>query len=328
MQPVLTRREWLAGTSAAGVAMMADGATTQQAVRAETQSTGKAPFRFCLNTSTIRGQKLTLEEEIDIAAKTGYTGIEPWMREINEYMEAGGNLNDLKKRISDAGLIVESAIGFASWIVDDDEKRAQGLESAKKDMDLLRQIGGLRIAAPPVGATQQTDLDLFKAANRYRDLLELGEKMDVTPQVEVWGFSKSLSRLGETAFVAIESGHKNACLLPDVYHIYKGGSDFGGLGFVNGRSIHVFHMNDYPADPPRETVSDQHRVYPGDGIAPLQDILTSIYKAGFRGALSLELFNPEYWKQDAMTVARTGLNKMQAVVDQFLSTRSDVSTES
>jgi len=171
-------------------------------------------------------------------------------------------------------------------------------------------------------------LDLFKAAERYRALLKLGEKMGVTPQIEVWGFSSSLSRLGETAFVAVESGHKNACLLPDVYHIYKGGSDFAGLSFVNGRSIHVFHMNDYPADPPRESIGDKHRVYPGDGVAPLQDILGMLYDSGFRGALSLELFNPDYWKQDALTVARTGLEKMQNVVDRFLSNRQSPSRKS
>ena len=32
------------------------------------------PFGYCLNTSTIRGQKLPLVEEIEIAAKAGYTG--------------------------------------------------------------------------------------------------------------------------------------------------------------------------------------------------------------------------------------------------------------
>jgi hypothetical protein len=30
--------------------------------------------------------------------------------------------------------------------------------------------------------------------------------------------------------------------------------------------------------------------------------------------LSLELFNRDYWKQDALEVARTGLQKMRAVV--------------
>ncbi len=275
-------------------------------------------FKYCLNTSTIRGQELPLDAEVDLAAKAGYDAIEPWMREIDKFIQDGGSLTDLGKRIRDHGLTVESAIGFAEWIVDDDEKRAKGLDQAKRDMENLRKIGGTRIAAPPTGATNQTDLSLPKAAERYRKLLELGVETGVTPQVEVWGFSKSLSRLGETLFVAVESAHPRACVLPDVYHLYKGGSDFEGLKLLAGRGVHVFHMNDYPADFPREKITDADRVYPGDGVAPLGAILRTLRDNGFAGVLSLELFNRDYWKQDAQAVARTGLEKMKTSVQKAL----------
>ena len=268
--------------------------------------------------STVRGQKLSLPEQVELAAAAGYDGIEPWIREIQEFQQAGGSLGDLRKRISDVGLTVDSAIGFAEWIVDDEQQRAAGLETAKRDMDLVRQIGGNRIAAPPAGATRQTNLDLMHAAERYRALLELGAQMEVVPQLELWGFSTSLSRLGEVAFVAIESGHRDACILPDVYHIYKGGSSFDGLRLIDGNRVHVFHMNDYPAQPPRDSIRDADRVYPGDGVAPLRAILQDLFASGFQGALSLELFNPTYWEQDALAVAKTGLEKMKASVEKSL----------
>ncbi|QDV53763.1 sugar phosphate isomerase/epimerase family protein [Gimesia fumaroli] len=312
MQTNLNRREMLAATGGA----LAAGFTASPSASAAPSSTRTAaePFGYCFNTSTIRGQKLGIVEQIDLTSKAGYDSIEPWMRDIDDYVKGGGSLADLKKRLQDAGLTVESAIGFAQWIVDDDAKRKEGLEQARRDMDTLRQIGGIRIAAPPTGATNQTDLNLFEAAKRYRALLELGDQMGVTPQVEVWGFSKSLSRLGESMFVAIESGHPQACLLPDVYHIYKGGSDFEGLGLLSGSAIQVFHVNDYPADPPRETINDSHRVYPGDGVAPLSEIFRMIHRAGFRGVLSLELFNRDYWQQDPLVVAQTGLRKTREAV--------------
>jgi sugar phosphate isomerase/epimerase len=181
-------------------------------------------------------------------------------------------------------------------------------------MDTLQQIGGKRIAAPPTGATNQTDLNLLKAAERYRALLELGESKGIIPQVEVWGFSTSLSRLGETMQVALEARHPKACVLPDVYHLYKGGSEFSGLRMISSEAIQVFHMNDYPKDFPRTTIKDADRVYPGDGIAPLGDILRSLFSNGFRGVLSLELFNPEYWTQDAFAVAKKGLERMKESV--------------
>ena len=99
-----------------------------------------------------------------------------------------------------------------------------------------------------------------------------------------------------------------------MYHLYKGGSDFAGLRLVSNEAMHVLHMNDYPAEPPRAEIVDAQRVYPGDGVAPLGDILAQLRGVGFNGVLSLELFNGEYWRQDPARVARTGLEKMKAVV--------------
>jgi sugar phosphate isomerase/epimerase len=301
----------LAATPAAIAVTTAPGITLARPSTAE-------PFVYGLNTSTIRGQKLTLVEEIELAAEVGYRGLEPWISEIDAYVRSGGSLKDLGKRIADLGLSVESAIGFAEWAVDDDARRAKGLEEARRSMDLLRQIGGKRLAAPPAGATDRSDLDLRRLAERYRALLQIGDQVGVVPQVELWGFSKTLSRLGEAAFVAIEAGHPDACLLADVYHLHKGGNSVEGLRLLGPSSMFVLHVNDYPADPPREQITDAHRVYPGDGIAPLPAILRTLRRIGFQGMLSLELFNRDYWAQDARMVLRTGLERMKAAVASSL----------
>ena len=81
-----------------------------------------------------------------------------------------------------------------------------------------------------------------------------------------------------------------------------------------GSRMHNFHVNDYPANPPRETINDSHRVYPGDGIAPLTKIFKTLRDNGYRGAVSLELFNRDYWKQDALEVATTGFEKTRAAL--------------
>ena len=114
--------------------------------------------------------------------------------------------------------------------------------------------------------------------------------------------------------VAIESGHLKACVLVDVYHLYKGGSELGGLRLLNGNAVHVLHMNDYPAEPPRERIDDSYRVYPGDGVAPVVEILRSLRSIGGKKVLSLELFNRKYWAMDPTEIARTGLEKMKATV--------------
>jgi 2-keto-myo-inositol isomerase len=53
-------------------------------------------------------------------------------------------------------------------------------------------------------------------------------------------------------------------------------------------------------------------------VAPLTSVFRDLNAIGFRGALSLELFNRDYWKQDPLSVARTGLEKMRAAVRKSL----------
>jgi 2-keto-myo-inositol isomerase len=276
------------------------------------------PFLYSLNMATLRGHKLGIIREVEVAAKAGYDGIEPWVDTVQEYVKNGGALGDLKKLIIDSGLTVEGAIGFPEWIVDDDERRAKGMERAKREMDTIAQIGGKRFAAPPAGANNAPKLDPLKAAERYKALLEFGDQIGLVPELELWGFSSNLNRLGECVGVAVETGHPKACVLVDIFHLYKGGSDFHGLGLLGPKTVQVLHMNDYPAEPPREKIDDSYRTYPGDGTAPIVETLRSLRQNGGQKVLSLELFNRKLWTEDPLEVARTGLAKMKAVSEKSL----------
>lgn len=277
------------------------------------------PFRYCLNTSTLRGFKLPLWDLVDIAAAAGYDAIEPWVSEIETYRKGGGDLTVLRDHIRDLGLTVESAIGFFEWAVDDEARRLQGMQDARAAMSLVGKIGGKRIAAPAWGAhaADAEPLNLLAVAERYDALLKLGELKQVVPMVEVWGFSKNISRLGEALMIATESGNPDACILGDVYHLYKGGSPVDALRYVAcSEAFKVFHVNDYPYIP-RDTITDADRVFPGDGVAPLSVIFRSLKEGGFNGHLSLELFNAEYERaMDPLTLARTGLEKLRESVKE------------
>lgn len=275
------------------------------------------PFSFCLNASTLRGQKLGIVGELEVASKAGFDGMEVWINGIQAYLNEGGTLKDLKMRIDDLGLKIEDAIGFAQWIVDDEDVRTKAMEQLKVEMDMLAQIGCARIAAPPAGATNEAGLNLDAAGERYHAILDLGVEFGVIPQLELWGFSANLHKLSQVVYVAAESGHPAARILPDVYHLYKGGSDFHSLKLLNPDIVEIFHVNDYPASPSRTEMNDSHRVYPGDGVAPMRQILSDLRNERATTVLSLELFNQDYWAQDALEVAKTGLAKMKASVENI-----------
>lgn len=308
----LSRRQLLL---TGGAATIFSGASLLTAAEQPNRSPS---FRYALNFGTLRGFKLSLEEEIDLAAKAGYDAIDPWIHELKAYQNNGKKLSELRKRIEGHGLAVAGCVAFFSWIVDDDEARKQGIEQMKQEMELCCGIGGNRIAATASGATNQR-LDQFNIlGQRYQTILEIGKQQGVIPQLEIWGKSLTLGCLADAVAIAVYSGHSQAELLLDVFHLYRGGSSFDALLLLNGQKLTNFHVNDYPANPPRELAEDKDRVYPGDGVAPLKQIFQTLREIGFTGFLSFEVFNTDYWAtNDPLLVAKTGLEKMKMATTYY-----------
>ena len=136
---------------------------------------------------------------------------------------------------------------------------------------------GPSASLPPAGA--RGTVDPMAAAERYRALLEIDE-IGVVPQIEMWGGNRSMSRVSTAIYIALEAASKRLFSWRRVSHVQ------GRFGFLTHsrclgrRRCQVFHWNDYPADPPRETIGDGDRVYPGDGVAPITDIVKGFLQVG------------------------------------------------
>ena len=308
---MLNRRELLKLSGVAAIASYLPGVINAAAPPA------KGPFRFCLNTSTISGQKPGLVQYIEIAAKAGYDGLELWVDDIKNYLKQGNSIESLAKLIKDKGLVIEDAISFTEWMVDNDSRRKAGIAQLEDEMKMMTALGCHRIAAPPAGIEKGEIIDFQKAGTRYREILALGRRYDVMPLLEFWGASGTVYNLSQALAIAAAANDRDARILPDVYHLFRGGSGFDGLKLVNGKAIDVIHFNDYPASVPMNEQTDSDRVYPGDGAAPLKQILQDLKAMGGAKVLSLELFNKNYWAQDALLVAKTGLEKMKKLVQEM-----------
>jgi len=271
-------------------------------------------FKYSLNMSTIRGQKLGFIKELETASKAGFSSVEIWIDTFQGYLQQGGSVTEARRIIHDLGIEVENAIGFAKWIVDDEATRKAGLEQLQREMEQLAQIGCKRIAAPPMGANSSNAplIDLNVVTERYLMILEMGKNTGVMPILEMWGGSPNLKKISQVLYVITESGHKDARVLMDTFHIFKGGSNPDSMAFVGKDAVDIFHINDYPAGITPDKISEPDRIYPGDGIAPLKQMLQHIKHPGKPVIISLEVFNNNYYQQDALLVAKTGLAKMKA----------------
>lgn len=303
------RRQMLKTTAIAAGAAVLNGPAAA-AIKVDKKDTG---FVYSLNMSTIRGQNMGFIKELEVAAKAGFTSVEIWLDTLQTYLQSGGSLTEAKKIINGLGLKIENAIGFAPWIADDDATRQKALTQLQGEMDMLAKIDCRRIAAPPAGATKLPLINLDTIAERYNAILKMGKQSGVIPQLEMWGGSVNLKQASQVLYVAAACGDADARILLDVFHVYKGQSPVDGLAFVGDGALEIFHVNDYPAGISPEKISEPDRVYPGDGIAPIKQILKLAKHPDKPLIISCEVFNKGYYAQDALVVAKTALAKMKAV---------------
>jgi sugar phosphate isomerase/epimerase len=66
---------------------------------------------------------------------------------------------------------------------------------------------------------------------------------------------------------------------------------------------------------PAATITDADRVYPGDGVAPISTILKKLKSPTRPLILSVEVFNKNYYSQDALLVAKTAFAKLKKVTE-------------
>jgi sugar phosphate isomerase/epimerase len=268
-------------------------------------------FAYCLNTSTIKACGLNVEEEIKVTAQAGYKGIELWLSEIDTYVNQGGELPELKRMLDQHGLKMPNIIAFFQWANPDKEFRRKELEEAKRVLSIAQEMDCMYVAAPPAGIVDMAELPLENIAEYYADLLKIARDIGVKPLLEFWGHSKILGSLAEAMQVLKLVDEPDAMLLADVFHMAKTDGSFELLGELRGTELGLFHVNDYPDAPDITKLKDDQRVYPGDGVAPLDQIISTLRKIGYAGILSLELFNEAYQKNGADNVAKTGIEKMR-----------------
>ena len=273
--------------------------------------------KFSMNASTLRGYNLTLLDQVKAVVNSGFAGYEPWMKDIRAAKDSG-TLKDACRLARDGGVSFVNGIAFGQWVNPDPAVRTAGMEETKRDMALLAEMGCPCIAASMFGVQKPGSPVVPKEdiAERYAAVLDLGKKMGVRPLLEYWGHSVNLSRLEDALDVLKMLNRPDAAILADVYHTYRGGGSFETYRRLSAAMLPVLHVNDYPAQPSRERLVDADRVWPGDGFAPWKDIFGHLAAAGASPWLSIEVFNPSYWKTSPSDTLGAGRTKLETVVEK------------
>ena len=90
-------------------------------------------------------------------------------------------------------------------------------------------------------------------------------------------------------------------LVIDSCHWYASGAPELSREVVE--SVALVHLNDVP-EMAAHLIEDADRVLPGEGVLPVRSFVAQLRASGYQGPWSVETFNPGYWQEGPLTVAR------------------------
>ena len=267
--------------------------------------------------------KASLPQDVDAAAAAGFKALEIWAAKMDTYLESH-SVEDLKALFDSAGLLPASinSIEFITFRPPDEYEDI--LARCRELCRLAQTLGCDKIVVvpsptPDEGAAWDRIRD--ESVRVLRELSDVAAPHGVQLAFEFLGFSWcSVRTLAQCWEIVDETQRENVGLVIDTCHFYAGGSTLDSIDRVPPEKILIFHVNDVE-DRPLDTIEDAHRLLPGQGVIPLDDILGHLKQTGFDGLCSVELFRPEYWERDPAELAAAARAATLPVVEEYFEAR-------
>jgi 2-keto-myo-inositol isomerase len=281
-----------------------------EVVASAASTSGKMTLSIHQNTSRAAGYRKSLEGW----AKAGIKHVELTDAMLEEFLKTD-DLAAARRVVTDLGLTPVSCASVLPdfWIPN--PNRAAAMETWKKRCDQFSSFGLTKIYCPAVTSRKVTAEDYKGAVDCIREGGEAAGQYKMTAMIEFARNSSFISTLTTALKLIREAAHPNVHPMLDCYHFWSGLSKFEDLDLLRPGELAHAHFQDVP-DMPRELLDNTTRLIPGDGISPLVRILRKLAEKGYSGALSVELFLPEFTQGDPYEVARRIREKAEGVMRQ------------
>ncbi|NHN42910.1 sugar phosphate isomerase/epimerase [Halorubellus sp. JP-L1] len=229
------------------------------------------------------------EADVEAYGETdGVEGIGVWRDKLAAY---DGDPTEAASLIDDAGLDVCSLV-FAGGFTDADEfdEAVADAEAAIEDAATLGAPVLMVLAGPRLGVSAAAGDELVREAlERLAPIArEAGVELALEPlhPVDATRFS-SVVTLSQA--LSLVDGVDGAGVMYDTWNTWWDPEVFDGIERA-GDDIAAVHVADWrhPSDQPRD------RAVPGEGEAPLTDLLAAVEAAGYDGWYEVELFTEQY----------------------------------
>ena len=266
-------------------------------------------LKWSIATVTMGG---TLEAKLAAAARAGFRSIDIFENDLTFF---SGRPRDVRTMTQDLGLEIIAFQPMRDFEAMPEPQRSRNFERARRKFDLMEELGTSLLSICSSVAEDVID-------DQARVAADLGELADLASQrgfkigyeALAWGrYVKDWMQAWDCVRLA---DRPNLGIVLDSFHACVRKNPLGPIANIPADKIALVQVADAPAivmDP--MSLSRHHRCYPGQGDFPIADYLEAALATGYRGPISLEIFNDQFRGAPATSIARDGLRSLQVVAE-------------
>jgi 2-keto-myo-inositol isomerase len=259
--------------------------------------------------------KTDLPGDIRAASQAGYAFVEIWAKKMEAYLSRKSvrDLHGLFKKKRTKPLAINSVefVTFNSpW------EKVNTVNLVQRYAEIADKLNCPYIVLVPSPRPQGVSENEIheESVKVLREISNKFRNYRVKFAFEFLGFSWcSVSTLEQDFEIVKAVNRKNIGMVLDTFHFYAGGSTLDSIQKVDRERIYILHINDAEALP-KSDLQDAHRLYPGEGVIPLKEIVSRLKDIRYDGPLSIEMFRPEYWTHPAEEVAQKGMEAIRKFI--------------
>ncbi|WP_430536065.1 2-keto-myo-inositol isomerase [Listeria rocourtiae] len=275
-------------------------------------------MKLCFNEATTL-ENSNLEKDLEICEANGYDYIE--IRSVDklpEYLKTH-TLDDLADYFAShhiKPLALNALIYFNNR---DKEGHDAIIQEFREMMAICGKIGAKYVVAVPLMAPDKILRKDIKASSIavLEELSDIAKPHGVKIAVEFIGHPECTINTFEDAYDIVQSVNRdNVGLVFDSFHFHAMGSNIENLKNADGSKIFLFHIDD-TEDFQIGILTDDDRVWPGYGAINLGAHISTLQTLGYSGAVSVELFRPEYYKLTPEETIRKAKETTISVVSKY-----------
>jgi 4-hydroxyphenylpyruvate dioxygenase len=265
------------------------------------------PLPKSIATVSISG---TLAEKMEAAAAIGFDGVEIFE---NDLLTFEGSPKDVRYLAESLGLTITCFQPFRDFEAMPDAQRARNLDRAERKFDVMQQLGAELLLVCSNVSPASIDDDARAAAD-LGEMAERAQKRGLRVGFEALAWGRNVNKWRHAWKIVESAAHPALGLIVDSFHTLALGDDLAGLSEVPADKIFLAQLADAPKLSMDVLSWSRHfRNFPGQGQLPVAAFVRDLISAGYRGPLSLEIFNDEFRSAPARVMARDGLRSLLLV---------------